>query len=286
METTSREFLDYIKNTKGSSTNTILAYRSDLAQLNKVFSEELQRKASPADIRIETIRMYTEWLSEQGYRPATMARKIAAVRSYIDYLVRFDIIKDPGMDKILQTESTPRRKPRILTKDEIQRLLEAPREKKTPRNIRDSAILAVLFKTGLRAADLVGLQMSDLDREAGMILREEPETNLKLADAGAILEQYLMEGRPHLARNREENAVFLNQRGSQLSRQALWLIVKRWAKKAMLGNEVSPHTLRHTLAYSLLQEGVSRKVVQSILGLSSPNSIRVLSKLDEKEETE
>jgi len=285
MEITSREFLEYIKETKGSSINTILAYQSDLSQLTEVMTRELQSEPTPADIQNNTIQAYTDWLSKQGYRPATVARKIAAVRSYIDYLVRFNIIQNPDVDQYLQVEAAPRRKPRILSREEIERLLGSPLIKRTPRNLRDAAILAVLFKTGLRAADLVGLQMADLDMELGVIIRHQPESNLKLGESRTILEEYLMEGRPHLARHPDEFAVFLNQRGRQLSRQGLWLIVKRWAKKAMLGDDVSPHTLRHTLAYTLLQEGQSRKVVQDILGLSSPNSIRVLSKLDEEEET-
>lgn len=286
MKTTIRNFLDFIKDQKGSSENTILAYQSDLAQLEEILQKNLGREPQPVDINPQTIEAYTDWLAEKGYRPSTVARKIAAVRSYLDFLVRYEGLPDPGVSDFLQSEATPRRKPRILSGDEMDRLLQAPLQKKTARNLRDAAILAVLFRTGLRAAELVSLQLEDVDRQHRQILRSVGETTLKLEESSEILERYLMDGRPHLARYPEENAVFLNQRGRQLSRQGLWLIVKRWARKAGLGDDISPHTLRHSLAFSLLQDGHSRREVQDVLGLSSPNSIRVLSKLDEEEDME
>ncbi len=284
METTIKNFLEYIRTKKGSSVNTILAYQSDLAQLQKILQAKLEKDVTPGDINQDTIQAYADWLSDQGYRPSTVARKVAAVRSYLDYMIRFEELPDPDIGDSLRTEATPRRKPRILSDEEMERLLQSPRQKKSARNLRDAAILAVLFKTGLRAAELVSLKMDDLDRSKNRIIRENGGTSLKLGETGSILEQYLTDGRPHLARYPDEKAVFLNQRGRQLSRQGLWLIVKRWAMKAGLGDDISPHTLRHSLAYSLLQEGHSRREVQDVLGLSSPNSIRVLSKLDLEEE--
>lgn len=281
MESAIRRFLEYLERDRKSSENTILAYRADINQYRVLLDEKLGRTSHPRDISEENLDIYVTWLDEKGFRPATVSRKIAALRSYIDYLVRFEQFTATDLVTHLKAEPTPRRRPRVLEKEEMERLLAGPAQVKTPRGLRDAAILSLLYATGLRAAELVMLSMDQLDVDRSMLLLSGGMKLMDISDAMPMITAYMQDGRPHLARYPEENAVFLNQRGRKLSRQGLWLIVKRWAQVAGLGTDVSPHTLRHSLAHRLIKEGRTRREIQNLLGLSSPNSIRVLGQIDD-----
>jgi len=281
MESAIRRFLEYLERDRKSSENTILAYRADINQYRVLLDEKLGRTCHPRDISEENLDIYVTWLDEKGFRPATVSRKIAALRSYIDYLVRFEQFTATDLVTHLKAEPTPRRRPRVLEREEMERLMAGPAQVKTPRGLRDAAILSLLYATGLRAAELVMLSMDQLDVDRSMLLLSGGMKLMDISDAMPMITAYMQDGRPHLARYPEENAVFLNQRGRKLSRQGLWLIVKRWAQVAGLGTDVSPHTLRHSLAHRLIKEGRTRREIQNLLGLSSPNSIRVLGQIDD-----
>jgi integrase/recombinase XerD len=164
-----------------------------------------------------------------------------------------------------------------LSQEEVDMLMQAPLASKSARGLRDGAIMAVLYATGMRAAELVALQVSDVSLEQGMIRKPSRfGMRLPLGVAQDPLRSYMYEGRPNLLKTHDEQALFLNQRGHRLSRQGLWLVVKRWASALALGDEVSPHTLRHTLANHLLAKGVKTREVQRVLGLSSPTAIRLI----------
>jgi integrase/recombinase XerD len=140
-------------------------------------------------------------------------------------------------------------------------------------------LLAVLYATGLRAADAVGLRLSDLDLPEGRLRRASDEGGwISLGPAQPVLKRYLDEARPQLVHDSEVSAVFVNQRGKPLSRQGLWLIVKHWADATGLGEKVSPHSLRHALIQHMLAGGKSRRDIQHVLGLRSPNAIRATLK--------
>jgi integrase/recombinase XerD len=268
-------FLSWLENHRGSAGNTLLAYRADLRQFEGVF-ESNGEALDPAAVSSGQVGKYVAWLAQQGYRPATVSRKMAAIRSFLSYLHQQEGLPDGQLLAELRPGPAPRRRPRVLDPREVGALLALPGRQESPRALRDAAILAMLYATGLRAADLVALRLSDVDLEAGRLLRPNPdEGRLPLGLATDSLRRYLTRGRPQLARSADELSLFLNQRGRRLSRQGLWLVVKRWAKASGLGTDVSPHTLRHTLAHHLLSEGKSRREVQLRLGLSSPNAIRL-----------
>ncbi len=154
-------------------------------------------------------------------------------------------------------------------------MLQAPSGLPGARDIRDAAILALVYATGLRAAEAVELTVHDIELERGVLDRPKSEADpLPLGIAYHPVERYIKEGRPQLLRNRGEPTLFLNQRGEGLTRQGLWLVVKKWAEVCGLSEDVSPYTLRHSLTRHLLQSGRSRREVQELLGLSSPNTLR------------
>lgn len=199
------------------------------------------------------------------------------MRSFLEYLSQVERRCDHSLIHGLKPPPTPRRRPHILSQDEVDELLQVPMESRTPRGLRDAAILAVLYATGMRAAETVALQISDVDFEQGVVRKPMGfGMQMPLGVAEEPLRLYLLEGRPSLYKVQDEQALFLNQRGRRLSRQGLWLVVKRWASALALGDDVSPHTLRHTLANHLLSEGKSTQEVQRVLGLTSPTAIRLI----------
>jgi integrase/recombinase XerD len=202
---------------------------------------------------------------------------MAAVRSFIDYLARHEGLVDVSLAATLRPPPTPRHPPRVLGTQEIDALLAAPARQHTPRGHRDAAILALLCATGMRASEAVALRVEDIDLGRGLVFRRQSEGQedqaLSLGQAVQPLRKYLDEGRPQLARSPDVPALFLNPRGKSLSRQGLWLVIKRWAAASGLEEAISPHTLRHTVAQHLLDSGRPRRHVQELLGLSSPNTL-------------
>ncbi len=275
MEQAIRRFLDQLQYVHGSSENTIIAYRTDLNQFNSVIAAGAESPVTIHNIHASSLQSYTIWLNEQGYQATTISRKMAAVRTFVEYLIAEEGLVGFGYTQILKPPPAPRRKPLTLTSEEVEQLLSAPSTADSAGGLRDSAILHVLYETAFRAAEMVELRLSDVDLYLRQIHRPgSPSEPLQIESSLEPLRLYLLRGRPHLLKDPNENRIFLNQRGQGLSRQGLWLVVKRWGAAAGLSDRLSPNTLRHTRARELLESGISRREVQDYLGLSSPNAIR------------
>jgi len=272
-------FLHQLQTKQGRAKNTVLAYRADLRQFSAALNEVAGRRVVLADITGDLLARYAAWLGTQGYRPATLSRKMAAVRSFLESHAVAGSDSVPELADALRPPPAPRRQPRLLTPQEVDQLLAAPSRSGSPRSLRDSALLAVLYATGLRAADAVGLRLGDLDLPEARLRRVSEDGGwISLGQALPALRRYLDEARPLLVRDSDVTAVFVNQRGKPLSRQGLWLIVKHWADATGLGDKVSPHSLRHALIQHMLAGGKSRRDIQHVLGLRSPNAIRATLK--------
>ncbi len=274
MERSIQQFLERLRVERGAAKNTLLAYRTDLDQFQRVLAA--RGVAAPEELDAAVLESYVGWLQMQGYRPATISRKLAVARSYLEFVGHAIGVREEPLRRVLRAPSNPRSEPRTLSPEELDRLLEAPMRRKNAGSIRDSAILSVLYETAFRAAEIVNLQLRDLNIEAALLLK--PPARIKVYSIPRSVEplrRYLRESRPQLSKQPGEQTLFLNQRGNGLSRQGLWLVVKRWASAADLGDDLSPQTLRHTRARDLLRAGHSRREVQAFLGLSSPNAIRI-----------
>jgi integrase/recombinase XerD len=272
VENTCSRFIQYLAVEKASSPNTINAYRTDLEQFRRV----LQTVGAPGPGELTKLAMqhYVDWLHTQGYRAATIARKMAAVRSLLAYLSTQEGWDLLALAKVLDSPPAPPRAPFVLSVDELDRLLAAPRGVGNPRARRDAAILSTLYAAGLRVADAVNLDVRHVDLEQRVLhTADEPPRRIPLGRAFEPLQDYLRAGRPHLNRQPREAALFLNQSGQRLTRQGIWLAVKRWAGPLGLEAEISPQTLRHTLARDLLRRGKSRKEVQKALGLVTAHAL-------------
>lgn len=276
MERSIQQYLDELQNERNASVHTITAYGTDLDQFYRVLASHSGTPLAPEALTPSAVTHYVDWLGVQGYRPATVSRKLAAARSYLEFLSSQGHVDVRRLRELLKGPALGRAQPRTLSKQELDRLLLAPRKFISPGAIRDAAILSLLYETGFRATDMVRLRVPDVDLNHAHIRRPPDRTQwVAIPESITLLQKYLSDGRPHFVRNVAENVLFLNQRGQGLSRQGLWLVVKRWAVVSELEGSLSPHTLRHSRASHMLEEGQSRREVQTLLGLSSPNAVRI-----------
>lgn len=261
----------------GRAENTRLAYRADLEQFVAVVRDLCACVPTVKSLQPEHLEGYLEWLETQGYRPSTVSRKVAAVRTFLRFAGVSPAALDGRVGASLNKAPGPPPRPRVLSPRQVRALIHLPLEGASrPRDVRDAALMGVLYAVGLRAGDVISLVVDDVDLDRRRLRLGRPERPAApLGLAHAPLARYLEEARPHLVRREQDPTLFLNQRGEPLTRQGVWLIVKRWARRAGLGEAVTPHTLRHSLAHHLLQSGTPRQEVQRLLGLNSRNALRI-----------
>jgi integrase/recombinase XerD len=264
------DFLAYLELERGLSRNTLEAYRSDLQQLGEFLE---RRGVDPLAVSgVELAEFVTE-LAQGGERrrpaaPATLQRKVACLRSFYRHLRREGVL-DTDPTRELRPPRPRGRLPKVLSRDEVNRLLEQPGGH-SPAAARDRALLETMYACGLRASEAIGLQLSELDLEAGVLLARGKGSKERIVPVGTkaaeTLRSYLERARPRLVGVRDESHVFVNLRGGPLSRQGLYKIVQRHARSAGLEDRMSPHTLRHTFATHLLAGGCDLRSLQEMLG--------------------
>ncbi len=263
-----QEFLDYITEDKGYSPNTLAAYRNDLAQ----FADHVEGRVSRwREISRDTIVDYIMAMKgEQEYASSTVARKVAAIKSFFHYLVsRGELEDDPTAT--LDSPKVRKRLPKAISPENMERLLAKPAQEDSPKAMRDRALLEVLYATGLRVTELISLNVADVNLASGSVRvirpKDKKERLVPIYErAIGPLQDYLERGRIQLLRDPEEPALFLNHRGERLTRQGLWLIVKHYVREVGIMEEVTPHTLRHTFAAHLLDKKADLEYVQELLG--------------------
>ncbi|MGC8873090.1 MAG: tyrosine recombinase XerC [Chloroflexia bacterium] len=260
-----RRFLISLEVEKGYSPHTIDAYRSDLEAFGAFLAEQ---GFAPEQVDRLTGRSYLRRLQDAHLAPATIARKLAALRSFYAFLVREGVVDSHPL-RGLGTPKQPRRLPRALSVDETVALLSAP-DVRTPRGLRDRAILELLYASGLRVGELVRIDLDVIDwgRHEVRVVGKGGRMRLALAGLPAFraLRAYIRYGRPHLARDPSCRALFLNRLGGRLSDRSVRALVSAYARLAGLEGDVTPHTLRHTFATHLLEGGADLRIVQELLG--------------------
>jgi integrase/recombinase XerD len=264
------DFLGYLELERGLSRNTLEAYRSDLQQFGEFVG---RRGIDPLAIMPAELNAFVSELAQgrDGRPPvaaATLQRKVACLRSFYRHLRREQLIDhDPASE--LRGPRASARLPKVLSRDEVTRLLAQPTGT-TPAALRDRALLETMYACGLRASEAIGLELSELDLEAGILRAHGKGSKERIVPIGSkaieSLNAYLEKARPRLVGLREEPHVFVNLRGSGLSRQGLYKIVQRHAASAGLAHRMSPHTLRHSFATHLLAGGCDLRSLQEMLG--------------------
>ena len=283
------DFLEFLATERNYSDNTVAAYRNDLSQFTTWLKSQHPEIARWVDTRSDIVASYVEALNQKSYTASSVARKIAAIKSFFHFLLaRGIIVSDPTMN--LDSPKVKKHLPETLPIEDVEKLLESPKKKKTPKGLRDLALLHVLYSTGMRVTEVVSLQVSDVDLETASISCKSKDNHARELplneETVQVLDQYLSNGRPHLVKDKDETALFLNHRGQQLTRQGLWLIIKAYAEQADLGDKVTPHTLRHSFAAHKLQSGSELREIQLLLGHANISTTQIYSQLLSKENEE
>jgi integrase/recombinase XerD len=282
------QFLDYITVEKGYSSNTLAAYRNDLSQFVTFLTPEVSEWQKVT--REQIIDYIMVMKGEQEYASSTVARKVAAIKSFFHFLVdRGYLADDPTAT--LDSPKVRKRLPKSITTEDLERLLKEPAREQTPKALRDLALLEALYATGLRVTELVSLNVDDVNLASGTLrvrrTRSKAERLVPIhARAIEPLQAYLERGRIQLLRDPDERALFLNHRGRRLTRQGLWLIVKHYVREVGMVEDVTPHTLRHTFATHLVEKKADLEYVQELLGHANISTTQVYTQMGKEESSD
>ncbi len=274
-------FLNYLAVEKGYSEHTIAAYRNDLTGLAE-FAKK-QNISSWSNFNRQNMSGYLLDLKERGYVATTMARKVAAGRSFFGFLVSEGIIKNNPTEN-MSSPSVGKALPKPIPINQVRLLLEQPAKLSTAEAKRDRAMLELLYASGMRISELVALNMGDVNTEGDYFVRcfgkGRKERIIPLYEQIAMtVKKYIDEDRPRLAHGKKDIALFLNARGERLTRQGFWQKLKEYAKSAGLSNQISPHTLRHSFATHMLSGGADLRSVQELLGHANISTTQVYTHL-------
>jgi integrase/recombinase XerD len=280
-------FLASLREEKGYSNNTIVAYRNDLGQFMRFLTDEVGADSWSQVNKTQLIQYVDSLKGEHEYASATVARKVAATKSFFRNLVNLGIIKDdPSAD--LDSPKVRKYLPTSISESEVERLLKAPSRHETTRALRDAALLELLYATGMRVSEVVALDVDDVDIEHGCVrcvnrVGKYRERVIPIyRRAGEALRDYLEGGYPKLVRADDESALFLNHRGHRLTRQGLWLIIKKYVEEVGIDAPVTPHTLRHSFATHLLNGGADVREVQGLLGHANVSTTQVYAQMTQE----
>ena len=288
MDDSINSFLQHLVVEKGFSRNTLEAYRNDLSQFHAFVTQRLNgaiNGSRPWDVvDLNLLNDYiTDLRHRRGYRDTTTARKVAAIKSFFSFLVVNGLV-DEDPTESLGSPRVGRTLPKCLSEDEVKRLLDEAANGGTPESQRDATILELLYATGLRVSELVSLNVQDIDLQESYLRCWGKGSRERIAflypKALNELKRYLAQARVALVgSHKDEPALFVNHRGERLTRQWVWNILKTYSKKAGVDERITPHTLRHSFATHLLQNGASLRHVQELLGHSSISTTQVYTHL-------
>ena len=277
------DYLRYAQVERGLSENTIASYRQDL----QTFLDFLVKvKQNTWEVEAVEIDLFLGKLRDEGKATSSISRMLSSLRKFYQWLLRQDIIKSDPLVKI-DSPKQEKRLPLALSEAEVDKLLVQPNIKKAS-GIRDRAILETLYATGMRVSELINLQMGDLHQDIKLIKvlgkgskeRLVPISNVALS----WIDEYDKQVRQKqiLKAGSFTDTIFLNQRGGKLSRQAVWQLIKKYCQTAGITKNVTPHTLRHTFATHLLENGADLRVVQELLGHSDISTTQIYTNLTQK----
>ncbi|MDD4689753.1 MAG: site-specific tyrosine recombinase XerD [Eubacteriales bacterium] len=274
MEVLVKDFIYYMENEQKASVNTVQSYKTDIEH----FKEFAEKKRLPSLLNADErfIEAYFRSLKRSGKAPSTISRNAATVRSLYKYAVQSGMIMlNPTTS--LKTEKVKKRLPEILTGQEVNKLLGQPTGL-DPKGFRDRAALELLYATGVRVSEMIALNVEDVNLESGFITCHGTKKDriIPLYDAAIrALKNYLENARPQIVANDEERALLVNRSGTRLTRQGFWKIIKRYREKANIEKDITPHTLRHSFATHLLENGADLKSIQEMMGHSDISSTHI-----------
>lgn len=257
------EFIDSLK-ARQASQNTLASYERDIVQFNNYF-ESKNKKIF--DLKKEDMQEYIDHLIADGKSNSTISRSTASIKSFYRYLVSKKLAEENIAENI-EAPKVDRKEPMILTQSEIEKLLEQP-DLSELKGQRDKTMLEILYATGIRVTELISLRVEDVNLTNGYIRvkKKNSERHIPLGNLSLkCLKDYMNKVRPLLIRTEEEKTLFINTNGQKMTRQGYWKILKQYKEQAKIDKDITPHTIRHSFAVHMLQNGAEVKTVQELLG--------------------
>jgi integrase/recombinase XerD len=281
-ESYKKGFKAYLQLEKSLSDNSVEAYLHDIEQLTEYLYESDKLK-SPSELKLKNLQQFIKWISELGMTPASQARIISGIKSFYKYCLLENIVtKDPTT--LLEAPKLKRTLPDVLSFQEIENIILQIDQSK-PEGGRNKAILETMYSCGLRVSEIINLRISHLHLDAGFVRVSGKGNKERLvpigSDAAKYITLYIKNIRSQLnIQSGNEDFVFLNNRGSRLSRVMIFLIIKELSKKAGIKKNISPHTFRHSFATHLVENGADLRAVQEMLGHESITTTEIYTHLD------
>ena len=268
------EFIGYLHNTRGTSKNTEVSYERDLKKLERFLTEE--KIESVEQVKATLLNSYVMYMERKNFAASSISRSIASIRAFFHFLCQTRSWKENPAEH-LKAPKIEKKMPGILTIDEVDLLLKQPREN-TAKGIRDRAMLELLYATGIRVSELISLTLKDINLKLGYITCSsgEKERVIPFGSAAKRSVEHYMEGaRAELLGSQESEMLFLNCSGKSMSRQGFWKVLKSYAEAAGIQQDITPHTLRHSFAAHLVQNGADLKSVQEMMGHSDISTTQI-----------
>ena len=268
---------DYLTNEKHASANTVSSYLRDVRQ----FAKEMEERDIPlTEVLSQDVDEYAHSLSRKGKSPATVTRSVASIKSFYNCLIGLGAV-DRNPAKGVTPAKVERKLPQVLTGKEVELFLEQP-ECTDLKGYRDRAMLELLYATGIRVSELIALDVDDLNLPGGVLkcYSKGKERIIPLYPAAIrALNEYVHNVRPQLVDALDETALFVNMNGERMSRQGFWRLIKYYQEKAGIKKDITPHTLRHSFAAHLLENGADLRSIQEMLGHADISSTQIYSRL-------
>ena len=273
MEQEIREFIDYLHNTKKTSRNTEVSYQRDLNKMAAYL--EMKGINTAAEVREFDLMGYMDYMEKENFASSTISRSVASMRAFFQHMFTLRKIEENPADN-LKSPKVEKKLPEILTIQEVDDLLKQP-DLTTPKWIRDKAMLELLYATGMRVSELIHLEITDVNLQLGYVVcQENKERIIPIGNVSKeALTLYLDKGRKVFVKDDAEPALFTNCSGKAMSRQGFWKMLKAYAQEAGIHRDITPHTLRHSFAVHMLQNGADIKSVQEMLGHSDISTTQV-----------
>lgn len=269
-------FVEYLREVKKTSKNTEISYQRDLMQLFSYLDEQGIREVNK--VTKTSLNSYILYLEREGKATTTISRMLASIKAFFHYEFSVgNIAKDPA--ELLKAPKIEKKAPTILSVEEVETLIAQPKGKK-PKEIRDKAMLELLYATGIRVSELVHLELTDVNLSVGFITcrDEQKERNVPFGRmTKKALVDYLENSRESLLKGKESPWFFVNCSGKAMSRQGFWKIIKYYGEMAGIQNDITPHSLRHAFAAHLLNNGADVRAVQTMLGHSDMATTQMYS---------
>lgn len=278
MEQDISEFIEYLHNIKRTSKNTELSYERDLKKMNLYLKG--QGILQVDSITYTNLNSYILFLEKKGFAVSTISRNIASLKAFFNYLFKEGKIKS-DVSELIKPPKLEKRTPDILSISDVSLLLEQPGGS-SYKELRDKAMLEILYATGIRVTELISLKCSDINFELGYIVCHDKNRERIIPfgnKAKEVLTKYINSARPFMIDSEENEILFTNCSGKAMSRQGFWKLIKYYARKAGITAEITPHTLRHSFAAHLIENGADLKSVQKMLGHSDISATQIYADL-------